>query len=64
MHGQNGLVEKCTLSFINTGEDWWALVLTGKTRYIAQQWVEILFEMHVERGDLKVFIIYRPCVLA
>ena len=63
MQGQNRLVAKDTLSFINTREDWGASVLTGKTRYIAQQWVEILFEMHVERDDLKVFIIYGQYVL-
>lgn len=57
---QNWLVAKYTATFINTREDWEVMVLTGKTRYIAQQWVEILFKLHVERDDLKVFITYKP----
>lgn len=39
------------------------MVLTGKARCTAQQWVEILSIFLVESDDLKVFITYRPYVL-
>lgn len=56
MQGQNGLVAKYTFSFINTVEELGA-------RYIAQQCLEILFQIHVERDNFKVFIVYGPFVL-
>lgn len=60
---QNWLVQKYTATFINTKEDLEVRVLTGKTEFIAQQWVEILFKLLVERDNLKVFITYRPYIL-
>lgn len=38
-----------------------ALMLTGKTRYTEQWWVEILFDMHMARDDLKV-LAYMGCM--
>lgn len=53
---QNWLVAKYIVTSINSRGDWEVMVLTGKTKCIAQQWVEIVFKLHVERDDLKVFI--------